>query len=79
MNKVFISHSHKDKEWKDRLVTHLGVLQKQGLLEIWDDRRLHGGDDWIPEIEAALKSASLAILMISPDFLTSYLSAYLLR
>jgi hypothetical protein len=29
---IFISYSHKDEGWKDRLVTHLGVLQSQGLL-----------------------------------------------
>ena len=40
---VFISYSHKDEEWKDRLVTHLGVLQQQGLLDLWDDRRIERG------------------------------------
>ncbi len=32
---VFISYSHTDEDWKDRLVTHLGVLEQEGLLEIW--------------------------------------------
>ena len=71
MKKVFISYSHKDEDWKNRLVTHLGVLEKQGFLEIWDDRRIHGGEDWYEEIEKALESASVAILMISANFLTS--------
>ena len=68
---VFISYSHKDEDWKDRLVTHLGVLAKQDLLDIWDDRRITGGDDWFPEIEKAIESAHVAILMISANFLTS--------
>ena len=42
---VFISYSHKDEEWKDRLVTHLGVLHHQGLLDLWDDRRIGAGED----------------------------------
>ncbi len=25
---VFISYSHKDEEWKDRLKPHLGMLEK---------------------------------------------------
>ncbi len=47
---VFISYSHKDEEWKDKLVDHLGVLQEEGLLKIWEDRQIEGGDDWFPEI-----------------------------
>jgi len=71
MNKIFISYSHKDKAWKDRLVTHLGILQRQGVLEIWEDRRIQAGEEWLPEIERALHDAGLAILLISADFLTS--------
>lgn len=67
---VFISYSHKDEAWKDRLVSHLGVLQQEGLLDIWEDRRIVAGVDWYPEIQKAIDTASVAILMIA-DFLTS--------
>jgi tetratricopeptide (TPR) repeat protein len=68
---VFISYSHKDEGWKERLLTHLGVLRETGILESWDDRRIGGGDDWELKIEEAMKSASLAILLISANSLTS--------
>src|SRR3972149_1914097 len=68
---VFISYSHKDEEWKNRLVSHLGVLQSEGHLDIWDDRRIETGVDWYPEIQKAIDAASVAILLISADFLTS--------
>jgi len=68
---VFISYSHKDEEWKDRLVTHLGVLEMAGILDTWDDRRIELGDDWRPEIENAISRASIVILMVSANFLTS--------
>ncbi|MBI5934016.1 MAG: toll/interleukin-1 receptor domain-containing protein [Chloroflexi bacterium] len=71
MPSVFISYSHKDEEWKDRVVTHLRVLEMEGMLDVWDDRRIEGGDDWKPEIEKAINNASIAILMISANFLTS--------
>ena len=29
---VFISYSHKDETWKDRVTTHMGVLQQKGFL-----------------------------------------------
>jgi len=68
---VFVSYSHKDEEWKDRLVTHLGVLQSQGLLDLWDDRRISAGEDWHQEIQEAMAAASVAILLVSANFLTS--------
>ena len=71
MNKIFISYSHKDEEWKDRLVTHLGVLHEQGLLEIWEDRQIAAGEDWLPAIENALNMCHIAVLLISANFLTS--------
>ncbi len=68
---VFVSYSHKDEGWKDRLVTHLGVLEREGALSVWDDRRIVAGADWYPEIADALDGASVALLLVSADFLTS--------
>jgi exonuclease VII small subunit len=68
---VFISYSHKDEKWKDRLVTHLGVLHNQGLLDLWDDRRIGTGEDWYQEIQEAMAAASVAVLLVSANFLTS--------
>ena len=68
---VFISYSHKDEDWKDRLVTHLGVLQREGLLDPWDDSRIGAGEDWYREIQEAMNAASVAVLMVSIDFLNS--------
>ena len=68
---VFISYCHKDEDWKNRMVSHLGVLQSEGHLDIWDDRRIEAGLDWYPEIQKAIDTSSVAILLISADFLTS--------
>src|SRR5215468_2810095 len=68
---IFISYSHVDEEWKDRLAKHLSVLQNQEALAYWDDRKLHIGDAWQSEIKTVLTSAQAAILLISVDFLTS--------
>ncbi len=68
---VFISYSHMDEDWKDRLVSHLGVLQHEGLLDLWDDRRIGGGEDWYEKIQEAMTKASVAILLVSANFLTS--------
>jgi tetratricopeptide (TPR) repeat protein len=68
---IFISYSHDDEKWKDRLVSQLGVLQQEGLLEVWDDRRISAGDEWKQEINEAMNKASVAILLVSDKFLTS--------
>jgi hypothetical protein len=71
MTTVFISYSHKDEVWKDRLVTHLGVLQQEGLLDLWDDRRIGAGGNWYQKIQEAIAKARVAVLLVSADFLTS--------
>jgi hypothetical protein len=69
---VFISYSHKDEKEKDALVSHLGVLQKgAGLIDLWSDDRIGGGDDWEEEIRQAMEKAKIAILLVSANFLTS--------
>jgi hypothetical protein len=68
---VFISYSHKDEEWKDRLVTQLSVLEVEDILHIWDDRKIQVGDKWNQKISDAMEDARIAILLISADFLIS--------
>lgn len=68
---IFISYSHRDESWKDRLVTHLRVFQLEGMIDLWDDRLIGAGEEWYPQIRAAIERADLAILLISADFLIS--------
>jgi len=69
--KVFISYSHKDETWKHKLSTHLLVLEKENLLELWCDRDIRPGQEWLDKIERNLLSAKVGILLISADFLVS--------
>ena len=68
---VFISYSHLDEDWKDRVVRHLSVLGGQQLIDVWDDRKIRAGECWRGEIEEAVEAANVAILLISAHFLTS--------
>ncbi len=76
--KIFISYSHKDEAWKDRVATHLQVLEEQGILEVWDDRKIPPGEEWLQEIEEALDACDVALLLISTGFLTSRFSRFIL-
>lgn len=70
--KVFISYSHKDEKWLIKLQKHLKVLEKIGIdIEVWSDKNIQAGMKWREEIEDSLYSASVAILLISTDFLIS--------
>lgn len=69
--KVFISYSHKDEEFKDELVTMLAGLQRRGVVDAWQDRRIEAGDEWLKEIEGALDTCDMAVLLVSADFLAS--------
>jgi hypothetical protein len=69
--KVFISYSHADEEWLKQLKRHLKPLERKGRLACWDDTHLRPGDDWKQEIQNALNTAQVAVLLISADFFAS--------
>lgn len=68
---VFISYSHQDRDFLDRLLVHLKPLERDGLIDLWVDARLRAGDKWKKEIEKALRKARVAVLLVSADFLAS--------
>jgi len=67
---IFISYSHNDQEYLDRILVHLKRIENDGI-DTWSDLRLRPGDQWRKEIALALERASVAILLVSADFLAS--------
>lgn len=70
-SKVFVSYSHRDTAWLERLQVHLKPLVRSGAIQLWDDTRIKDGDVWRSEIEKALDETRVAILLISADFMAS--------
>ena len=44
--KIFITYAYTDKAEKGKLVTHLDVLVREGLIADWNDNEITPGDTW---------------------------------
>lgn len=68
---VFFSYAHKDERLCGKLVTHLSMLKRQGIITDWHDRKIVAGHEWKNEIDERLNTAKVILLLISADFLAS--------
>lgn len=68
---VFCSYAHADEAWRTKLETHLSLLKRENVISVWHDRKIVPGTSWAQEIDQHIESASLILLLISPDFIAS--------
>lgn len=71
MPTVFFSYCHADEALRDQLERQLKILQRQGLIETWHDRRIEAGQDFAGEIDRHIEADEIILLLVSPDFLNS--------
>lgn len=65
--RVFISYAQVDRGYAEAVGQ---ALERVGET-VWSDRHIAAGDDWDSEIQNALRSASVLVLIVSADSLSS--------
>jgi hypothetical protein len=71
MPSVFFSYSHADEALRDQLEKQLSLLKRQGIIEVWHDRRIGAGQDFGKEIDHHVETDDIILLLVSADFLDS--------
>lgn len=66
---VFFSACSEDNEWRDRLKSRLDSFGDQ--MEWWDDSRIETGNNWPRSIYEALALASIAVVLLSRNYVQS--------
>lgn len=69
--KAFISYSHVDEKYVNRLHTHLTQMKRDGIINAWYDREISAGDEINQEIKQNLLDSDIFLAITSPDFLAS--------
>ena len=63
--------------WLKQLQVHLKPLERWGIIKLWDDTKIPAGATSQEEIGNALEAATIAVTLVSPDFLASdFISEY---
>lgn len=73
---VFISYSHEDRDYFNKLKKHINN-ESCSNVEIWDDSRIEHGQNWDKEIKKNLKDARFVLFLISQSFLMSKYIKYI--
>ena len=68
---IFISYSHKDEDDKNLFTTFLQGTNMPDSFEEWSDRDIEIGSEWEIQIFNAINNATVAIFLLSENFLSS--------
>ena len=69
--RAFISYSHVDARWVERLKTHMAQMERDGTISSFYDREIPAGGLLDKEISDNLERSELFLAVASPDFLNS--------
>jgi TIR domain len=70
-SQVFISYARADSAYLSRVLVHLRPLERSGRIALWHDGKLKPGQPWKRNLDKALMTASVAVLIVSANFMAS--------
>lgn len=68
---IFVSYSHKDEDYKEKLLEHLMPLVRLNKATLWDDTSIDAGEEWRAKIFENLDKADIVLCLISSSFIAS--------
>jgi TIR domain len=68
---IYLSYAQKDEALKQEFEDYLVIMQQNGLISGWVERRIQPGTDWSQIIDPRLLAADLVLLLVSPSLLAS--------
>jgi serine/threonine protein kinase len=68
---IFISYAHEDAHWREEFERMLAPASERGLVGVWSDESIVAGEEWSRNIQKALASARIGLLLVTDHFLQS--------
>jgi TIR domain len=68
---IFVSYSHRDKGWLERLLEALAPHARREEIDVWADTMIAPGEAWENRISEQVARSNVAVLLVSTRFLAS--------
>ena len=69
---IFISYSHKNRKYKEKLLVSLEALKQSYNIETWHDGMINAGGNIDTNVKKALLKSHVVLLLVTDNFLASY-------
>lgn len=69
--KVFVSYAHLDVRYQKQFHIILSILKNDGLVQVWYDGELRGGEDWDQVIRHEIEQCDIMVMLLSSAFFAS--------
>jgi len=70
--KVFISYAHEDIAYLKEFQKHLSLLEREEIIEEWNDDSIMPGQNWDETIKSKIEESDIIVFLVSSDFIASH-------